>query len=674
MDMSKYKDLFISEAREHLQGINNCVLVLEKDGNAADSINELFRHAHSIKGMSASMGYGKIADLSHNLEDMMDVFRKGQARINSAIVDVLFTGIDYLEDLVSAVESGSSLDDIDTAGYVQQVKKIIGGDIPGDEVEPPAGEAETAVEEPSPAEPADIPSLSKEDVLVNFRIVEDCPVPNARAYLAIKRLESVGSIKLIQPPLESVKAGDFDGEVSVVMDGTTADAVRDALENVTEMGEIIVQSTAEAEAKKPPKEAPPAKKAPPVEDIPAEGKGEAGPAEPTVAPGADQAARASSGKTVRISTALLDTFINLVGELIVTKSRLKDLMQDMDSASSDQVLTRLDHLVGGLHSEVMKVRMDPLESVVQRLPRAVRDLARKGNKKVALEVEGAEIELDRAILDELGDPLLHILRNSVDHGIEDAAEREKAGKNGSGTIRIHAYRERDMVHIEISDDGRGMDLDKIKAKAVERGIITADQAGVMGDEETVMLVCRPGFSTADQVTDVSGRGVGMDVVQSVVEGLGGTLSIASVPGGGTTFTLKLPLTVAIVKMLLLNLLDNVFAIPITRVVRTVRVEPGQIQESQGRFYMTEDEDLIPLFELRKLLGLPGSLKDQALPSVVLVEVTNRIVGIAVDGVAGQEDIVIKPLCFPLQHLTRYSGMTVLGDGRIVPILDLGNLF
>ena len=680
MDMSKYKDLFITEAREHLQGINDCVLQLEKDGQATDSINELFRHAHSIKGMSASMGYGKIADLSHRLEDMMDIFRKGQEPITPAVVDVLFTGIDFLEGMVSAVENDAPLEEIDTEQYAAEIQGIIDGDISQEGAAQAGAEPEVILEAPAAAEPPGVPSVGEGEILATFSVVEDCPVPNARAYLAIKRLESAGELKSVHPPIKSVKAGQFSGEVAVVLGGVEIEAVKRILDSATEIGKIDVRTADEVVAQEPPKAVPAAGTVPSAGSTPAAVQPVTGrppaadPAAMSPPEGPATASAPTTGKTVRISTGLLDTFINLVGELIVTKSRLKEIMQDVDSTSSDTVMTRLDHLVGGLHSEVMKVRMDPLDSVTQRLPRVVRDLARKAKKDVVLEIEGAEIELDRAVLDELGDPLIHVLRNSVDHGIEKASERKRAGKDKTGLIRIRASRERDMVHVEISDDGKGMDLEKIRAKAVERGIISADQAGVMGDEETVMLVCRPGFSTADKVTDVSGRGVGMDVVQSVVEGLGGTLGITSVTGQGTTFILKLPLTVAIVRMLLIHILENTFAIPITRVVRTVQIVHGDIHESQGRFYLTVDEDLVPLFELRRILGFPGSLKDQLLLTVVLVEMTNRVIGLAVDSVAGQEDIVIKPLCYPLQYLTRYSGMTVLGDGRIVPILDLGHLF
>jgi len=321
------------------------------------------------------------------------------------------------------------------------------------------------------------------------------------------------------------------------------------------------------------------------------------------------------------------------------------------------------------------VRMLPLDTVTQRLPRVVRDLARGRGKKVSLEIIGADIELDRAILEELGDPLIHILRNAVDHGLEKSSDRVAAKKDETGRIVLRAFRERDMVFVQIIDDGQGMDLGKIRSKAVEKGLVSEEQAKVISDEETVMLVCRPGFSTATEVTDVSGRGVGMDVVQSTVEGLGGSLSIESTTGEGTTFTLKLPLTVAIVKILLVTLADHFFAIPITRVARTIRVPREEVSESQGRSYLSLGENLITLFALGDLLKIESAAgSGRRMHNVVLVEATNRTVGLMVDSLVGQVDIVVKPVCYPIQYLKRYSGMTVLGDGRIVPILDLGNLF
>jgi len=669
MDMSKYKDLFISEAREHVQGMNNCILVLEKDTGSEESINELFRHAHSVKGMAASMGFGRIAELGHQLEDMMDTVRQGDTNIDSRITDILLDGVDALENLVDLVEKDADLEQFDTTELITRVLRIIQGDesidpapdVPKEEISKPSPVVEK-VKEAVPDEPTT--KIEKGELFVRFKIDPNCVVPCARAYLAIKRIGELGKIKESVPGIDDIKGGNCDGEVALVVTDALENDIRGTLEGLAEMGSFSIVGPGTAS---PPKKEEKAEKAKLVkEEAPekAEGKKPDESAKPPAA---------AAAKTVRISTALLDTFINLVGELIVTKSRLTDLLQRTDSRIVDQVMTRLDHLVGGLHGEVMKVRMTALETVTQRLPRVVRDLARKSGKKISLEIIGADIELDRAVLEEIGDPLVHLLRNSVDHGIEPPAERKKSGKDETGKIVINCFRERDMVHIEITDDGRGMDLERVREKAVGMKLISPDQAKVISDEDTVMLVCRPGFSTAKKVTDVSGRGVGMDVVQSVVESMGGSLVIESRTGDGTTFTMRLPLTVAIVKMLLVRVQDHLFAIPITRVLRTLRVTEDEINESQGRMYLSIDEELIALYELKEKLEVSGEDNGQPYTTVVLVEATNRTVGMVVDDVAGQVDIVVKPLCYPLQYLKRYSGMTVLGDGRIVPILDLGNL-
>ena len=669
MDMSKYRDLFISEAREHVQGMSNCILVLEKEPTSEQSINELFRHAHSVKGMSASMGYAKIAELSHHLEDMMDLVRKGQVSVSSGVTDILLAGVDAFENMVDAVEQDKSLEDIDISALLARVLNAMEGG-----AEATAGEERTGPEpapdpEPAPApdpEPApdpvqvkkELPPVDENDLTVRFEIAPDSLVPAARAYLAVKKLESLGQVRRTDPLVEEIKAGNYTGHVTVWIGDVEKDEILRTLQSLAEMGQVSVAEPG----------------GPVAEPV---GRAAGVPKRPDPAltqPRIDPSPPATAAKTVRISTALLDTFINLVGELIVTKSRLNDLLTGSGSRDVDQVLTRVDHLVSGLHGEVMKVRMMPLETVTQRLPRVVRDLAQKSKKKVSLEVIGADIELDRAILEELGDPLIHILRNAVDHGLEDAEGRAASGKDATGRIVLRAFRERDMVYVEIIDDGRGMDLGAIKAKAVEKGVISRDQAKIISDEETVMLVCRPGFSTATEVTDVSGRGVGMDVVQSTVDGLGGSLSIESHPSEGTTFTLRLPLTVAIVKMLLISLLDHTFAVPITRVARTVRITSEELNESQGRQYMNLDEELVSVFDLGELLKIERHTDGRSVYNVVLVEATNRTVGLVVDSVVGQVDIVVKPLCYPIQYLKRYSGMTVLGDGSIVPILDLGNLF
>lgn len=678
MDMSKYRDLFISESREHVQGMSTCILVLEKEPASEQSINELFRHAHSVKGMSASMGYSKIAELSHHLEDMMDVVRKGQLAVSSSVTDILLEGVDALENMVDGVEQDKNLEEIDISSLLLKVLNTTEGKVGAAAVkeeqadpDPKPGSASPSAEaagdkpdtDPEPdSELGNVPlerhPYQEGALEVRFEIAPDSLVPAARAYLAVKKLESLGQVHHTDPSVEEIKAGNYTDHVTAWVGGVKKDEILKTLQSLAEMGQISV-SEPDSEIAQPEDGVGEVSK--PVDQIVVKSKKDSGPP-------------AGSAKTVRISTALLDTFINLVGELIVTKSRLNDLLTGSGSRDVDQILTRVDHLISGLHSEVMKVRMMPLETVTQRLPRVVRDLALKRKKKVSLEVKGADIELDRAILEELGDPLIHILRNAVDHGLEDTEGRGASGKDATGRIVLRAFRERDMVYVEIIDDGRGMDLEAIKTKAVEKGVISRDQAKIISDEETVMLVCRPGFSTAAEVTDVSGRGVGMDVVQSTVDSLGGSLSIESHTGEGTTFTLRLPLTVAIVKMLLVSLLDHTFAVPITRVARTIRITREELNESQGRQYLNLDEELVSVFDLGELLKIERHTDGRSVFNVVLVEATNRTVGLVVDSVVGQVDIVVKPLCYPIQYLKRYSGMTVLGDGRIVPILDLGNLF
>ncbi len=687
MDMSKYKDLFISEAREHIQGMSDCVLILEKDPRSEQGINELFRHAHSVKGMAASMGFSSIAELSHRLEDLMDTVRKGQTSISSSFIDILLGGTDTLESMVDAVENDSDLSGINITDVVSRIQEVIergapaeledqekkageekkegeeekaGEEAPEETVSEgredlPPEEEEKKEDEEGPAETGEAPdeeALDEDSLTVRFSISKESLVPAARAYLALKKLEPLGKLHDIKPTQDQIKDGAFSGTVSLRMSGVEKGQIQKTLEAVAEMGEVEISGGA----------------------VSRPGIREASPAQAKAPQEPGSAKREPAAKTVRISTSLLDTFINLVGELIVTKSRLNDLMTGFGSRDVDEVLTRLDHLVGSLHGEVMKVRMLPLDTVTQRLPRVVRDLAKGRDKKVSLEIIGADIELDRAILEELGDPLIHILRNAVDHGLETSSDRAAVNKDETGKIVLRAFRERDMVFVQIIDDGRGMDLERIRSKAVEKGLISGEQAKLISDEETIMLVCRPGFSTAAEVTDVSGRGVGMDVVQSTVEGLGGSLSIESTTGEGTTFTLKLPLTVAIVKILLVTLADHFFAIPITRVARTIRVPREEVSESQGRFYLSLGEDLITLFPLGDLLKIESSENGRQVHNVVLVEATNRTVGLMVDSLVGQVDIVVKPVCYPIQYLKRYSGMTVLGDGRIVPILDLGNLF
>jgi len=367
--------------------------------------------------------------------------------------------------------------------------------------------------------------------------------------------------------------------------------------------------------------------------------------------------REDGGRTVRVRTELLDRFINLTGELITTRYMLQAAAREECWSETRDGLDLLARLISDLHGHVLQVRMTPLESITGRLPRLVRDLARKSNKEVRLRIEGEDLELDRAILEELSDPLVHMVRNAVDHGIER-----------SGEVLVRAWREKDLAVVEIADNGRGMDPERIRRKALEKGLVSPAQVKIMRDRDLFQLVCLPGFSTAEAITETSGRGVGMDVVKSAVESLGGTLEILSEAGVGTRFRLKLPLSVAIIKILLVRCADRSMGLPITRVIRALEIPLDEVKSSGHQQVITLDEEIVPLVELSQLLGLPAATTRVTHPTVV-TEVHGRKVGLLVDSLAGQREVFVKTLDFPLDRISGLSGATVLGDGSVIFIID-----
>lgn len=545
MDMSQYKDLFISEVGEHLRGMNETIVALEEAPGDREKIDTLFRMAHSVKGMSASMGYEEMARLAHKMEDLMDKFRKGLFTFDPGAADLLLEGADLLAAMLRDVESGGSGD-------------------------------------------RDIADIAR-------RLVEYAP-----------------------------QSASVPGQ-----------------------------------AKKPPKSSPP----------PPSGNGESN----------STAALAAAGEkddpphTVRVKTELLDTLINITGELITNKNRLVNISRDLETHALDGALADLSRHLRELHDQVLKVRLMPFAAMADRLPRTVRDLARKSGKEVSFTVVGKEIEMDRGILDELSDPLLHILRNAVDHGLETPAERTAAGKPTTGKITVEVRREKDRVVVTVADDGRGMDPGKIVSAAVEKGLLGRDEAARLPPSQALMLICLPGFSTAGQVTEVSGRGVGMDAVRASLQSLGGSLSVESLPGRGSRFTLSLPLTVSIIQVLLVSCASMVVAFPVTKVIRTADLRPEDII-SRGRrklFLMGEDE--VPLVSLHRLLGHRlASMRAPSIPAVV-VEMKGRTVGLVVDHFIGQQDVFVKPLGRPLNRMRGFSGAAILGDGQVIFILDPANL-
>jgi two-component system, chemotaxis family, sensor kinase CheA len=789
MDMSRYLGLFISEATEHLEALGRDLVELEREATAS-TVDSMFRHAHSVKGMASSMGFEPIAMLAHRVEDLVDAVRQDRKLLDRDLVDLLLNAADTLTAQVRAV--ASSREPEPAEGLLQQlgtrVRELTGHAPAATRVAqvqalkpaapaagaPPEGAPGMAPESPagpdasgasqgtagpggtsgptgtagpggsgqrsdagSPVAPGGEPGastpgasgaatpgagaqasgvatsaltvlppaslmpprdLSGPESLygapgvraltavavepepsasvtalaaglkavavppdgragaprwsVRLRISPTCQVPGVRAFLVHKRLSTLGTLVDLRPPLEELKAGRIpDGYIQVDVETAVGDTgIQTALRNVAEV-EVVSVSPAVSEP----------------------------PALPVVAPAADAArASADSGsRTVRVRTELLDYFLDTVGELMLATARLREVgkvLPENTRPALEEGVYRLHTLVKDLHDKVMSARMTPLSLITDRLPRAARDLARRKEREVELVITGAEIELDRAILDELADPLLHLLRNCIDHGLESPDERVVAKKSPRGRVVVTVRRSRDRVIIDIQDDGRGMDPARLKASAIKRGLLTEEAAQRMADREAFLLSCLPGVSTAKDITDISGRGVGMDAVKRVVESVGGTLEIESERGRGTMFTLRLPLTVAVVHLLLVEVGEEVFGLPIAKVVGATEADPQALSKSRETALLPHGNGLLPVHALEVLLGVPATPRPGARPFVVMEgDAGTGKVALAVDRLLGQEEVVLKPLSRPLDLLPGLSGVTILGSGRPVFILDVPRL-
>ncbi|SEL27047.1 CheA signal transduction histidine kinase [Stigmatella aurantiaca] len=682
MDMSRYLGLFVTEATEHLEALGRDLVQLEREGGAS-VVDSMFRHAHSVKGMASSMGFEPIATLAHRVEDLVDAVRQDASRLNRELVDLLLSSADTMLAQVRAVSANQPPDE--AASLLAQLATRVSA-LTGQEPAPtrvmrtttgvratPAPVASTPVpvavrppEAPSPEEPppgaaappaAPAPEAKAAEPAppavrwdVKVRIVPTCQVPGVRAFLTHKRLSALGTLLDLKPPLEDLKAGRVpDGLIQCELETSAGEAgIQSALRNVSEVEVVSVT---------------PSVPAPPVVPVP-----------PPSSDGA-RVVGESTSRTVRVRTELLDYFLDTVGELMLATARLREVgkvLPENARPALEEGVYRLHALVKDLHDKVMSARMTPLSLITDRLPRAARDIARKRGREVDLVVTGAEIELDRAILDELADPMLHLLRNCIDHGLETPEERTAVGKEARGRVQVTVKRTRDRVVIDIEDDGRGMDPAKLKAAALARGAITAEAAARMSDREAFLLSCLPGVSTAKDVSEISGRGVGMDAVKRVVENTGGTLEIGSEKGVGTRFTLRLPLTVAVIHLLLVEVGEEVFGLPIAKVLGAMEADGDTLSRSRETALLPHGNTLLPVHALDALLGIPES-SHRGLRPFVVMEVDTGKVALAVDRLLGQEEAVLKPLSKPLDLLPGLSGVTILGSGRPVFILDVPRL-
>lgn len=691
MDVSQYLEIFLDESNEHLQTLSDQLIILEKEPDNSDTINEIFRAAHSLKGMAGTMGYKRMQNLTHDMENVFSEVRNGNMEVNSNLVDVLFQCLDALETYVDNIRETQDEGTDDNEPIIKALNAFIASEGKGNAA--PAAkkeEAPAATTSVAPADDKDMPLADFEKNAVNealkknlhvykikVSVDENCILKAARAFLVFKNLEGHGDIIKSEPSVQDIEDEKFDFDFSIiVVTEEKYDNIIALIKNVSEIKDAAGQEITQPFPEEQTEEA-------------KEEKKETSAVSQTAKPAAAKPAAkkpASTGKTsgsvshtVRVDIEKLDVLMNLVSELIIAKNGLVSAshVEGDEAAALNQSFTEqieyLERVTTNLHESVMKVRMMPIESVFSRFPRMIRDLNKKLGKKMELYMSGEDTELDRTVIDEIGDPIMHLLRNSADHGLESAEIRKERGKSEVGSIFLDAFQEGNNVVIEVRDDGNGIDTEKVKAKAVEKGTITQEQADVMTDKEAIDLLFRPSFSTAEKVTDVSGRGVGLDVVKSKIEALGGDVEVKTKYGEGSTFSIRLPLTLAIIQALMVKLGDEKYAISLGSIETIEDIPVSDIKYVHAKEVIHLRGNVIPLIRLRDLLDVPGEPEESENITVVVVRKGDKQAGLVVDSLIGQMEIVIKSLGKYIRINKMISGATILGDGSVALIIDANTL-
>ena len=680
---NQYMDMFLDESHEHLQSLNEGLLRLEENMEEISVVNDIFRNAHTLKGMSATMGFAKIAELTHEMEDVLDLVRKEQLKLNEDIMDTLFKCLDSLEQMVDSVGNGEAEDVVDVSDLVAKLSSISKGTPPpaaapaagGASAAPAAGGASGGAGSDLGIDDIDLDVMKKaKDAGMNVfhvkvTLMESCVLKAARSVMVMHALDEIGDVIKSIPPAEDLEQEKFERSFDIILaTASDAEAVTNAVDTVSEIEDIGVE---ELDPDALAKQAEPA----PVAAAPAAA---AAAPKKAAAPAKKEGAKAAAPKkqhqsqSVRVDIEKLDTLMNLMGELVINKVRLEQIGQTHRMSDLMETLEQMDRVTGDLQNIVMKVRMVPVSAVFNRFPRMVRDVSKELGKEINLTIEGEETELDRTVIDEIGDPIMHLLRNSLDHGVESPDAREAKGKPRVGEVGLIARHEGNNVVIMITDDGAGIDASKIRRKAVEKGMITQDEADRLDDADAVRLIFLPGFSTAEQITDISGRGVGMDVVRSKIEALSGHVDVETHIDEGSVFKITLPLTLAIIQAMLVRVQEEMYAIPLTSIDSTVNIEPTDIQTIQNKEVIVLRGEIIPIVRMEEALQVPH-VKDSEELFVVVVHAGEAKAGIVVDNLIGQQEIVIKTLGNLFAGLKLFGGATVLGDGRVALILDVATM-
>lgn len=689
MDVSQYLEIFLDETKEHLQNLNTQILNLEQDPESADTVNEIFRAAHSLKGMAGTMGYKRMQALTHDMENAFSEVRNGKIKVNADLIDTLFQCLDALENYLDSIQTSADEGTNDNAHLIAKLNEIMnGGGATATAEAPkaktaPAGGAKWKEIKLDGTDCHVITEANKQGKKVygiTVSIQESCLLKAARAFLVFKAIEELGEIIVSNPSAQDIEDEKFDFDFSlIIITDADVDKVIAAAKNVSEIEDVVagVVNLAEMATEEVVKN----EEADEVQEEVANAPSTEVKVPTSQAPAASQkqqVAKPVVNRTVRVDIEKLDVLMNLVSELIIAKNSLVSATANdaqQTSAVFNEQIEYLGSVTTNLHESVMKVRMVPIESVVQKFPRMIRDLSKKLGKRMELYMSGEETELDRTVVDEIGDPLMHLLRNSADHGLESAEVRAQRGKPAVGTIRLDAYQDGNNVVIEVSDDGNGIDVEAVKKKAIERGVITAEQGDNMTDKEIIDLLFLPSFSTAKSVTDVSGRGVGLDVVKSKIEALSGEVEVKSKLGEGSTWTIRLPLTLAIIQALMVVVGSEKYAISLGTIQTIEDISPDEIKLVQNKEVIHLRGTVIPIIRLSDVLDTTSTRSPEENMVVVIAKKGDKQVGLVVDELLGQQEIVIKSMGKYIDNKSKIiSGATILGDGEVALILDANSLF
>ncbi len=663
METNQYLDVFLDESREHLQAINDHTLTLEKEPQNLEIVNEIFRSAHTLKGMAATMGYQDITSLTHKMENVLDMIRDNKLNATTEVIDIIFASVDYLEDMVEDISNGND-GKKDVRQLVERLDRFEKGEAAitlEPEVEKTVQDVVEVSVDLDEFQMTIVQQAEEQGILAYQMVVklsEDSILKGARAYMVFETLEGKGDIIKSIPETEDIEEGNFDSSFELIyLSNEDPEEIKKEILKISEINNVDIQAVSFKS----------------VDDIQEEVVQNEDLTESKVEEKVSDTAVAnqqtSTSKTIRVNLERIDDLLNLFEEVVIDQSRLNVLSDGIGNQELTETVEHMNRVSSDMQSLILAMRMVPVEQVFNRFPRMVRGLARDLNKKINLEILGADTELDRTVIDEIGDPLVHLIRNSVDHGIELPEVRKAAGKPEEGNIILRAFHSGNHVFIEIEDDGAGINIEKVRNKAVQNGLLTKSEAAKLSDDEVSQLILESGFSTAEKVSSISGRGVGMDVVKSKIESLGGSISIVSRQGQGSIFSIQLPLTLSIISTLLVKSQEETYAIPLSSIIETVLLNEDQIMTAHGQKVMDFRGQTVPLLDLQEILEIPDAGQTEKQNAVVVLKKGDKLTGLIVDTFIGQQELVLKSLGDYLGDVFAISGATILGDGQVALIID-----